>query len=238
MEAVPLHSQSQQLQDSLADLGQRYQWAVNAEGISASQESRSCFVTNLTGNRGGASFILNEWTTVLSRNPSEAVISVFVHQIRDAGVIAGDRRKKTRKKKEDTADLDVLQNLKNLSVVRITAPVEAKSEGVEASVADEDLHGLQAQALSASKVQSEPLHNTPLYKNDRLVADNVIEGGSGTNVLSVAETARKPSADEDQHGTVNSGFQNSKGLCAWAEYIDSPVGTCYVSYVLCLFRTI
>jgi hypothetical protein len=56
----------------------------------------------------------------------------------------GERRKKTRKKKEDTADLDVLQNLKNLSVVRITAPVEAKSEGVEASVADEDVHGLQA----------------------------------------------------------------------------------------------
>ena len=32
MEAVPLQSQSQQLQDSLADLGQRYQSIVHAEG--------------------------------------------------------------------------------------------------------------------------------------------------------------------------------------------------------------
>ena len=32
MEAAPLQSQSQQLQDSLADLGQRYQAIVNTEG--------------------------------------------------------------------------------------------------------------------------------------------------------------------------------------------------------------
>jgi hypothetical protein len=34
MEAVPLQSQSQHLQDSLADLGQRYQFIVNEHGAS------------------------------------------------------------------------------------------------------------------------------------------------------------------------------------------------------------
>jgi hypothetical protein len=54
-------------------------------------KSHSCvFVSKLAGNQGGAIFILDEWTSVLSRNPTEAVISVFVHQIRDAGIIDGD----------------------------------------------------------------------------------------------------------------------------------------------------
>jgi hypothetical protein len=82
------------------------------------------------------------------------------------------------------------------------------------------------QALRFNKVQSEPLHNTPLCKNDKMVANQIEESGSGTNVLSVADTARKPVADEGQHVEVLSGYQKSKVLSAWAEQLESPVGTC------------
>ena len=60
---------------------------------------------NLTGNRGGANFILDQLTAVLSRNPTEAVISVQIYQICDAGVIAGD-----------SATQDVFKHLTEISL--------------------------------------------------------------------------------------------------------------------------
>jgi len=110
LETVPLQSQSQQLQDSLADLGHRYHLTVNAEG-----------------NRGGAIFILDEWTSLLSRNPTEAVISVFVHQIRDAGIIAGD-----------SATQDVFKYLTEISLRRcselLASAAQSSSESSPAYV--------------------------------------------------------------------------------------------------------
>jgi hypothetical protein len=70
------------------------------------------------------------------------------------------------------------------------------------------------------------LHNTPLCKNDKTDANQIEEIDSGTNVLSVADTARKPLAEEGQHGESHSGYQKSKVLSAWAEQLESPVGTC------------
>jgi CCR4-NOT transcription complex subunit 1 len=128
LEAVPLQSQLQQLQDSLSDLGQRYQWIVNAEGSSPCPYYIVLFfVTNLVGNRGGANFILDEWIAVLSRNPTEAVISVFVHQIRDAGVIAGD-----------SATQDVFKHLTEISLKRcselLASPGQSSGESSPAYV--------------------------------------------------------------------------------------------------------
>ena len=62
-------------------------------------------LVSLTGNRGGANFILDHLTAVLSRNPTEAVISVHIYQICDAGVIAGD-----------SATQDVFKHLTEISL--------------------------------------------------------------------------------------------------------------------------
>jgi hypothetical protein len=81
----------------------------------------------LAGNRGGAIFILDEWTSVLSRNPTEAVISVFVHQIRDAGIIAGD-----------SATQDVFKYLTEISLRRcselLASAAQSSSESSPAYV--------------------------------------------------------------------------------------------------------
>ncbi len=81
----------------------------------------------MAGNRGGANFLLDEWISVLSRNPTEAVISVFVHQIRDAGVIAGDG-----------ATQDVFKHLTEISLKRcsdiLSSPAQSFGESSSAYV--------------------------------------------------------------------------------------------------------
>ena len=44
---------------------------------------------------------------------------------------------------ERAADLNMLQNLEDLRVIRIAAPVEGEGEGAEARVAGQDVHRLQ-----------------------------------------------------------------------------------------------
>lgn len=83
-----------------------------------------------------------------------------------------------------------------------------------------------AHVLRDDTVQSEPLHNTPLHKSEKMATNPAAEGGSGANVLSVADTTRKP-ADDDL-AAANSGYQKSKALSAWAEHLESPVGACLV----------
>ena len=74
----------------------------------------------------------------------------------------------------------------------------------------------------SSKVQSETLHNTPSCLDHKKVAKDGEESG-GNNVRSVADTTRKPAADEGQKSNDN---QQSKALSGqvWAEQLDSPVG--------------
>jgi serine/threonine protein kinase len=85
-----------------------------------------------------------------------------------------------------------------------------------------------AVALCGNQVPCEPLHNTPLRKNDVMVASEV-EQDSATNVRSVADTARKPAAGEAPPcATTSGGYQQPKGISTWAEQLETPVGTTHL----------
>jgi NIMA (never in mitosis gene a)-related kinase len=89
----------------------------------------------------------------------------------------------------------------------------------------EELRGTQVQA------QFEPLHNTPMCKNDVITADE-IEEDRATNVLSAADAVDKPPAGEVQFCAENSdGCQRLKGRCAWMEQLETPVGKTRLSWV-------
>ena len=104
-----------------------------------------------------------------------------------------------------------------------TSDIEGPALSLSSSTFNIDV---PSQCVRVNKVHSEPLHNTPLCKNDKTDANQIEEIDIGTNVLSVADTARKPLAEEGQHGESHSGYQKSKVLSAWAEQLESPVGTC------------
>jgi hypothetical protein len=87
--------------------------------------------------------------------------------------------------------------------------------------------------LFANQVQCEPLHNTPSCKSD-LAAASEMQEDSITNVRSVADTARKPAADDARYCAANSdGCQRLKGLSVWTGQLETPVGTMHVWLRLC-----